>query len=163
MHWDAPPDIQSFPYQWPLLNALMGFLRVLLRRDGPGARSHESWWGGPLQISRQNPRHEVHRQRLTAHGNDVAATNPDVPEWSSHFVCICIRHISRAKYLHHVEVKDCTDQYMFKEIQRRYNSVRPWWKRLLFCARLTSVQYYEVCLSSIFLVFFELLPSEILS
>lgn len=157
MHWDGPPDIQGLPFQWPWLNAISGFLRMFLRQRDPSLRLHEGWWKA-RQGFMYNPQHEAQRQPSTAHRDEVAAADA-IPECQTHFVCICIRHMSRANYLHHVRANqkippvdetDPTDQDMFTDIQSRYYYVRPWWKRLLFCARLSSVQYYEVCLSFIF-------------
>lgn len=159
MHWDVPPDTQEIFYQWPWLNTILEFLRMFLPQNGQGNRLHEGWWGVP-RIPVHNPPHEVQTRPSTVCGDNVAAASA-VSGRLNHFVCICVRHMSRAKYLHHVEVnrnapptedKNSTDYDMFKAIQRRYHSVRPWWKRLLFCARLSSVQYYEVCLSSLFRV-----------
>lgn len=160
MHWNASPETQGAFNLWPWLTIILGFLRMFPAQGGQDNQLHEGWWGS-WQAPGNNPSFGYRRQPSTVYRDNVADTAV-VAERLSHFVCICIRHMSRAKYLHHAEAtqkqpqiddKDSTDHDMFKAIQRRYHSVRPWWKRLLFCARLSSVRYYEVCLSIMFLSF----------
>ena len=116
---------------------------------------HERW--AAPQIPRYSSRQESQYQQSTVHRHDVAAPVA-ILEQPSHLICVCIRHISRTKYLYHVKAdkklqrpqfnnKDTTDQDMFEAIHLCYQSIRPWWRRLLICARLSLVQYYEVCLS----------------
>lgn len=157
MRWDAAQDGQDRSSAWPWLQRIASLIiQGSLEQINRGIRLHQRRWAVP-QTPRNESWQEARNQPSTAHSDNSTAAMA-ILDRPSHFVCICIRHISRTKYLHHVEVdrnpqrihsdsKDTTDHDMFEAIQKCYYSIRPWWKRLLICARLSSVQYYEVCLS----------------
>lgn len=151
MQWDSAQNMLDRPHPlwWlePMVNLTWTSWQQIVRL-------HERW--AAPHIPRYNSRQESQYQPSTAHRYDVAAPVAILNQ-PSHLICVCIRHISRTKYLHHVQAdkklqrpqsieKDTIDQDIFKAIQECYHSVRPWWRRLLICARLSLVQYYEVCL-----------------
>lgn len=155
MHWDAYRHRQYRPNVRPWLEIIVRFIQG----SSQPIDIEMPMYNMPREASyfaRHRVQQEHQDQQLTVHRENVPAPVANLVQ-PSHFVCICIRHISRTKYLHHVEAdrkppqshpdsEVSTDCDMFRAIQRRYYSVRPWWKRLLICARLSSVQYYEVCL-----------------
>ena len=144
MHWDADQHRQYHPNVWPWLETLVRFIQGSSQPIDPEMQM-DNTSNGASDLARHRVQQEDQDQQLTVHRDNAPApvANPVQP---SYFVCICIRHICRKKYLHHVEANKPSDCDMFKAIQRRYYSVRPLWRRLLSCARLSSVQYYEVCL-----------------
>jgi len=154
MHWDAAEDEQNRSYVRPWREATAKFTQWFRQENNARARLHKMW--ADLQLPSYMSRQDVQDQPSTTHKDDTEVDLP-VHDQLGHLICICIRHVSRSKYLHHVKAdrnpqhlhpdcEDTTDRDAFTAIQKRYYSIRPWWKRLLICARLSLVQYYEVCL-----------------